>query len=65
MPGPPGRPRFTFTFEALADKVPAWSRVRRLLKVALRAFRLKCVRIDELPADSPRAEPDQDGGDDA
>lgn len=37
----------------LADSVPWPNRVRMLLKIALRAFRLRCVRVEELPKESP------------
>jgi hypothetical protein len=38
-------------FRPLRDSVPWPHRVRRLLKVALRAFNLRCTRIEQLPAD--------------
>jgi hypothetical protein len=46
---------YTLTFRPLPDEAPAAIRVRRLLKHALRALRLKCVRIVDLPADKEPA----------
>jgi hypothetical protein len=46
----PGAP-FRVVLQALPDAVPARVRVRRLLKLALRAFRLKCVRVELVQAE--------------
>lgn len=47
-------------FRPLASTTPWPSRVRMLLKVALRAFRLRCEKVEMLPAgrkgDLPREE---------
>jgi hypothetical protein len=40
------RPPFRLTLIALPDPVPARVRVRKALKVLLRAFRLKCVAVE-------------------
>lgn len=38
-------------FRPLRDNVAWPARVRRLLKYALRACRLRCIRVEGLPAD--------------
>lgn len=43
-------PRFAIMIEAKPDTVPATTRLRRALKVLLRAFGLRCVEIREVPA---------------
>jgi hypothetical protein len=43
-------------FQPLRDAVPWSNRVRRLLKYALRACGLKCVRVEELPCDDGRSD---------
>jgi hypothetical protein len=48
---------YTLTFRPLPDEAPAAIRVRRLLKHALRALRLKCVRIVDLPPDPSATQP--------
>jgi hypothetical protein len=43
----PSQPeQWTLTFLPLTDEVPIEVRVRQLLKYALRAQRLRCVKID-------------------
>ncbi|GIW79245.1 MAG: hypothetical protein KatS3mg105_1052 [Gemmatales bacterium] len=42
------KPRFRIEFQALADDVPAVVRLRGLLKLAPRAFRLRCVDMREI-----------------
>lgn len=37
--------KWGFVFEALADEVPAVNRVRRFLKMALRSYGLKNVKV--------------------
>jgi hypothetical protein len=46
--------QFTVTFEPLPDHVPAATRIRNLLKTALRRDRLKAVSITDSPV--PKAE---------
>lgn len=59
-PAPDERPRYLVELEALPDDLaPAAVRLRRLLKVALRAFRLRCVRAEEAPGPTPAAEEEQ------
>jgi hypothetical protein len=40
-------------FKALPSDVPWANRVRKLLKLSLRCFRLRCTGIEKLPADEP------------
>ena len=42
--------------EALPDDVPASVRFRRLLKVALRSFRLRCRKVQAAEPDSAKDE---------
>jgi hypothetical protein len=44
------RPRYTLVLEALPAPVPVGRRLAGLLKVALRAFRLRAIRVAPLPA---------------
>ncbi len=46
------RPRYEITLEdaASAGEVPAVHRLRSLLKAALRAYRLRCIRVVEVDA---------------
>jgi hypothetical protein len=47
----PGRQRYLVELEALGDgDAPAHVRLRGALKCLLRAFRLRCRRVEELPA---------------
>jgi len=39
--------RYTLTIEAEPHRVPAIIRLRRLLKLALRTFKLKCIRCEQ------------------
>jgi len=41
----PAHPRYVLTVEALPDDVPAAVRLRRLLKLLLRGYRFRCVRV--------------------
>jgi hypothetical protein len=41
------------TFRPLADDVPVPVRLRRLLKTALRQLRLKCTKVEDVPAGLP------------
>jgi hypothetical protein len=50
MDATPGRPRFVLTLEALPCEVAPHLRLRSALKRLLRAFRLRCLRVEELPA---------------
>jgi hypothetical protein len=43
---PKPRPPFTLTLVRCPDPVPARVRVRRALKLLLRSFRLRCIRIE-------------------
>jgi hypothetical protein len=47
----PDPPLVRLTFRPLASAVPLAARVRRLLKVALRACGLRCVQVEELPTE--------------
>jgi hypothetical protein len=49
-----GREWFLVTLEALPDGYPAAVRLRRLLKAALRSFRLRAVKVE--PAVDQRGE---------
>ena len=39
--------RYTITFEASNSTVPAIIRLRRLLKLALRAFGFRCIEVKQ------------------
>lgn len=41
----------------LADAVPWPNRLRMLLQIALRAFKLRCEKVEMLPADDKREKP--------
>lgn len=59
-------PRYHLTLEAQPEAVPAVIRLRRLLKVALRGFGLKCVAVAEVAGEdnrSPGGAMDSDHGD--
>ena len=57
----PNPPTFEITFRAEAgDSIPAIIRLRRLLKVALRSFGLRCVTIRETTT-TQRQEIEDDG----
>jgi len=51
----PDRPVYRLTLTALPADTPAVVRLRLLLKHALRAWRLKCLSAEELPADGDDA----------
>ena len=55
------RERYSVTLEAKADEVPSTIRLRRLLKVALRAFGLKCIGVTRIDHDQDD-DHDQDVG---
>jgi hypothetical protein len=42
------RPTYRVDLQALADDCPAEVRLRQFLKRAVRAYRLKCVRVEQL-----------------
>ncbi len=48
------RERFTLAFEAQQDAVPVEVRVRKLLKIAGRTLRLKCIKVT-WPAEEGKA----------
>jgi hypothetical protein len=52
VPGP-DPPTYRLILRALPDDVPASVRFRRLLKLALRSFGMRCVRFEELPPARP------------
>lgn len=45
------RERYRIEVEALPSGVPATVRMKRWLKIALRAFGLKCLRCEEIPVE--------------
>ena len=51
------RERFTLTVEALPDSAPAVIRLRRWLKMGLRAFGLRCTAAVELLDDAKKPPP--------
>ena len=51
------RPRFLVTLEALPDDVPAVVRLKKFMKAALRAYRLRCASAREVPADDGQRGP--------
>jgi hypothetical protein len=52
MSGSTERPGdWLLTFRSEGEGPPTVLRVRRLLKAALRAYGLRCVRVDEVPDD--------------
>jgi hypothetical protein len=53
----PERPRFVLTLEPLpGDDPPVFIRLRAALKTLLRAFRFRCVQIQEIPPESDQHE---------
>jgi hypothetical protein len=52
----PGAP-FLVTLQALPDAIPARLRVRKALKVLLRSFGLRCLRVEPLPPARPTSPP--------
>lgn len=50
---PPVHPRYVLTLEALPDDVPAEVRLRRLLKLLLRGYRFRCVRVTPVRPEVP------------
>ena len=54
--------RWKLTFQAEGDGPPVAVRVRRLLKAALRTYRLRCVAVDS--PDRPEAAKSAGSGDD-
>jgi hypothetical protein len=55
------QPEYRLRFRALPDRVPPIIRLRRLLKLALRAFGMRCVMIEgiDIPeSDTGLAQPD-------
>jgi hypothetical protein len=47
------RPRYCLILEALPSEIPEAVRLRSALKTQLRAFGLRCLSHEELPADAP------------
>jgi hypothetical protein len=43
--------RYIIVLEALDDPTPAEARLKRFLKMALRAYRLRCVDLKDAPED--------------
>jgi hypothetical protein len=41
-------PKYRLTLLALSDEAPPAVRLRMLLKRALRAYRLRCVKVEEI-----------------
>jgi hypothetical protein len=57
---------YRLTLRPLPDAVPVEHRLRRLLKWALRAGRLRCLTVEALPeGHPPAAAPPDSPGDDA
>jgi hypothetical protein len=50
---PDTRPRFALVIEALPSEVRPAIRLRAALKRLLRSFKLRCIRVDELPPGGP------------
>jgi hypothetical protein len=48
------QPVFRVLLRAQPGKVPATIRLKRFLKLALRAFGLRCVAVEEIPGLQPR-----------
>jgi hypothetical protein len=48
------RPVYRITLEAEPSAVPAYVRLRRFLKAALRAYGLRCVTYRQLPREPSR-----------
>ena len=48
------QPEYILRFRALPDAVPSIIRLRRLLKMALRVFRLRCISLEEVGQAGPR-----------
>ena len=51
----PDEPLYRLTLRALPATVPAVVRLRRLLKMAGRAFGFKAIEVEELPVEEKRA----------
>ena len=51
------RERYALTLESLPDDAPPIIRLRRFLKMALRAYGLRCTSAVQLHDDSPVTEP--------
>jgi hypothetical protein len=52
------QPTYRVILKAVPSDIPAVARLRRLLKIALRACQLRCVRIEEVrphPASNERS----------
>lgn len=43
--------RYRVDLQAQADDAPGHVRLKRFLKLAWRVFKLRCVRVEELPAE--------------
>lgn len=50
---PAEQPDFRLTLRPTPGDVPAAVRLRAVLKYALRACGLRCVRVEEVPRDGP------------
>jgi hypothetical protein len=50
VPDPGQQPDYRLTLRPLPGSCPPIVRLRQLLKVAVRAFRLRCVAVEELSA---------------
>jgi hypothetical protein len=60
-PEPPPRGRILLELVALPDDVPADVRVRRAVKLLLRAFRLRAVELREEETRDPELEQNREG----
>jgi hypothetical protein len=54
------RPRFVLVLEPLPDAAPAEGRLKQLLKVALRRFKLRAVEVRETAVEQHQAPPEAD-----
>jgi hypothetical protein len=55
------REKFVLELEALADEVPAATRLKMFLKRALRNARFRAVKVSALPETPPGSTPDASG----
>jgi hypothetical protein len=49
------KPTYTITLEAQPNAIPETVRLRRLLKLALRAFGFRCVSVKEIKKKEPQS----------
>jgi hypothetical protein len=56
------QPDYRILLRPVQDECPAAVRLRRLLKVALRAFGLRYIDLEEVPARPPESDAGASGG---